>query len=80
MQFKLNFDDQISAMLIKKITHRASGGSLNKALQIMVIEWSALEDARNRPENGPIMTETRPDTQDLDGQIEAAFAKIDAEF
>ncbi len=80
MQFKLNFDDKISAALIGKIAQRASGGSLNKALQIMVIEWNAQEEARNRSENDPIAVETRPDTQYLDGQIEAALASIDAEF
>ncbi len=80
MQFKLNFDDDISAALIKKIATRAIGGSLNKALQIMVIEWSALEDARNGPKNDLIMTEIGPDDQDLDDQIEAAFASIGDEL
>ena len=76
MLFKLNFDPEISAALIAKIERRANGGSLHKALQIMVIEWSALEDARNRPENGLVMTQIRPDDQDLDAEIDAAFDKI----
>lgn len=80
MQFKPNFDDKISAALIAKIKRRANGGSLHKALQIMVIEWSALEDAGNRPKNVPIATGNQPETQDLDAQIEAALASIDGEF
>lgn len=80
MHFRLNFDDQISAALIAKIKRRASDGSPNKALQIMIIEWSTLEDVRNRPENDQIMTGNVATTQDLDDQIEAAFAKIDDEW
>ncbi len=44
MKYRLNFDDQIFASLIGKVGARANGGSLNKALQTMVIEWNALED------------------------------------
>lgn len=80
MQFRLNFDDKISAELIAKIHRRANSGSLHKALQIMVIEWNALEDARNQLDIDPIMDGNGSDSQDLDGKIEAAFASIDDAF
>lgn len=80
MQFKLNFDDKISAELIAKIKRRANGGSLHKALQIMIIEWNALERVVNQPKNDPIGVEIQPDEQDLNDQIEAAFASIGDEF
>ena len=46
----------------------------------MVIEWAALEDAQNRPENGPITNGNVATDQDLDDQIDAAFASIGDEF
>jgi hypothetical protein len=52
MQFRLTFDDKIFEAFIKKVRGRANGGSLNKALKTMIIEWSAIEDARNTPETG----------------------------
>lgn len=76
MKFRLNFDDQISAALIAKIARRADGGSLNKSLQIMIIEWSALEDARKAPGNDLITAENPPSDQ----VIEAALASIDNEW
>lgn len=79
MKFILNFDDKISAGLIAKTFIRAGGGSLNKALQTMIIEWSALEDARNRPEIAQITTKVQDNDQDFDSQIDAAFNAIGSE-
>lgn len=45
MEFRLSFDDKISAILLSKIKQRANGASLNKALKTMIIEWNAIEEA-----------------------------------
>lgn len=80
MKCILNFDDKICAWLIEKIVARAGGGSLNKALQIMVIEWSTLEDARNRPETDQKPTRIQEDDQSSDDKLSAALTSIDNEW
>lgn len=80
MEFRLKIDEKIQAALIEKITRRANGGSVNKALQIMIIEWNALEDAANPPKTSQIQAKTRPNGQCLDTEIDAALVSIDEEF
>ena len=66
MRFRLNFDDNVSAALIEKIKRRAAGGSLNKALQIMVIEWSAQEDVRKWSESGQKAAKIQDEVTDIE--------------
>jgi hypothetical protein len=76
MKYILNFDDEINAGLIAKTVIRAGGGSLNKALQTMIIEWNALEDAGNRLETDRKPTKVQEDSQSEDQLIDAAWDAI----
>jgi hypothetical protein len=76
MLYRLTFDDEIFATLNAKIASRAKGGSLNKALQALVIEWSAIEDDKKltNPCQVPVKTLTIQDNED---QLDDALAELD---
>lgn len=83
MQFRLSFDDRICSALIEKIKARSNGGSLNKTLQTMVIEWYARDNDGNLSKTcqKPVKSVSKQGDQgDLENQLSAAFEAINDEF
>lgn len=80
MEFRLNFDVLIFEALTKKIAKRANGGSLNKALKTMIIEWSAIEDAGNTSKIWQESTINRQKQPDPETDLSAALDDIEAAF
>jgi hypothetical protein len=76
VQFRVSFDDQVFAAFIEKIATRANGGSLNKALQAMVIEWNALEDDRKLSNSCQIPAK-KLTIQDDENQLNDEQAELD---